>query len=591
MSESRSLRTATLTVAALLTVGSMVSGASGQVADTAAAGADQEVAAQDSAVADTTPPPVFPLFPAAASVSAGLAAEWNLPDLLATGALSFADLFEFGPHLDPLRAGFLEGPHFGVFAGAGAGSFGYDVEGYRVAPLLGGGLDLNLPSLVELQRVRLIRVPGGYRAIGELYRNERREPYSRIEAGTGDENANLLRGTLSSRIGRTPVGFGYDRFDTDGAGNGSSRRDVVWASAARRLAFQVWGQLEFRGTSTDRDSFPNPQRTDWILRLRRPFERSGWSTELIAGHGVLKEDTLDASGEEVTGRKADASQFALRVGKEGEGWSGSALVRRWVGDGVPEFDGEASLQLRGGPATLYASGDLSLWEDFDAAAIYGAVELELPLGLRARLEAEDGARPLYTGLPIARFFFTRVSGGLEARLWSWRLGGLAGRWRTDPSPGVGRPFDDEGSLRGGTVDVLEGWARGPLLRLFGGRIEGGGRYRYHEQGPFLYWPQISWQIDGLYYVLALEDQLEIWLTGLAGVRGEMLTFAEDEPGEISALPDLRFWRSELVVRIKSVYIFFNYEYFDSAPLAPADVSGFPLPITRTHFGVKWEFWN
>lgn len=589
MPGSRNPRYAFLTVAALVTVASVAGGAAGQEADTTGAG--QQVAPQDSAPADTVPPPVFPTFPAVASRSPGLAAEWGLPQLLATGDLSLADLFEFGPHLDPLRAGFLEGPHVGVFAGGGAGSLGYDIEGYRFAPLLGGALDLNLPSLVELQRVRLIRVPGGYRASGEAYRNERSEPYSRIEAGTGDENANLLRGTLSSRVGRTLVGFGYDRFDTDGAGNGSSRRDVVWASVARRMAFQVWGQLEFRGTSTDRDSFPEPRRTDWILRLRRPFEESGFSTELIVGHGSLREDTIDAAGMDSTVREAEASQVALRIGREGEHWSGSALVRKWFGDGVPAVDGEASFQLRAGPATVYTSADLSRWEGFDAAAIYGALELELPLGLRARVEGEDGERPLFGGLPIARSFFTRVSGGLELRLLGWRAGALAGRWRTEPSPGVGQPFDDEVALQGGTVDVLEGYARGPLLQLFGGRVEGGGRYRYHEQGPFLYWPQTAWQIEGGYYVLGLEDQLEIWLTGLAGVRGEMLTFAEGESGEVSPLPDLRFWRSELVVRIRSVYIFFNYEYFDSAPLAPADVSGFPLPITRTHFGVKWEFWN
>ncbi len=124
----------------------------------------QDSTAADSAAADTMPAPSFPLFPDPASERPGVAQDWEMMDLLSTGALSFADLLEFTPFLDPLRAGFLEGPQSVIFAGGGGGSFRYTLDGYEIVPFTSAALDLHLISLVELQRIALVREPGAHRS-------------------------------------------------------------------------------------------------------------------------------------------------------------------------------------------------------------------------------------------------------------------------------------------------------------------------------------------------------------------------------------------------------------------------------------------
>ncbi|UCF18228.1 MAG: hypothetical protein JSU87_09700, partial [Gemmatimonadota bacterium] len=239
----------------------------------------------DSLATDSVEVRYFPLFPDPASSAPGAVITWELPDILAHGGLSFADLVEFTPYLDPVRVGFLEGPQATVFAGSGPIGLRYNADGYEIAPLVGGPLDLHQIPLVEVERLRLIREPGGYRTASQGYRNRRGEPYSRIEAGTGLRQTNLLRAILSSRVGGAVVGLGFDRIDTNGSPElGSFARNFVWLNLAYQLPGQVWGQLEWRNTSSDRESLPTPKRRDWILRLRRTFG-DAWYADIIAGSG------------------------------------------------------------------------------------------------------------------------------------------------------------------------------------------------------------------------------------------------------------------------------------------------------------------
>jgi hypothetical protein len=543
-----------------------------------------EVQEADTTAADTTPAPSFPLFPDPASERPGVAQDWEMMDLLSTGALSFADLLEFTPFLDPLRAGFLEGPQSVIFAGGGGGSFGYTLDGYEIVPLTSAALDLHLISLVELQRMALVREPGGYRAYSQTYRNPRHEPYSRIEAGNGDRQTNLLRAFLSSGIGRARIALGYDRIDTDGfIASGESKRDVVFANLAYPLPWGVWGQLEFRSTSADRDLFPNPKRTDWILRLRRPFG-DGWHTDLVAGHASAS----DSVGGEL--RESGASQVALRTAHTSSIWRAQVTLRAWDGDGVPTFEPEASLQLRAGPASLYASGRYEKWDDFSVASGYAGLEVNLPLNIRLLAEVEEGDRGLFGESVRRRYQFTRWTAGGELTVLGWTVGARGGNWRTEPSPALGPPADSAVSLPGGTVGVIEAWARGRLFRLFGGEMSIGGWYRNREKGAFYYWPQESFRADALYYVLGLRDQLEVWIKLLGGRRGATRVPPPNlNEGWVTTAPQ-DWFRAEAVVRIKDFFLFYNYEYFIAGGLAE-DIPGLSLPNTRIHFGVKWEFWN
>jgi hypothetical protein len=566
-----------------------------QEPDSAGVQAPDSVEAQavdTAAVPDSLAVVSFPLFPEPASRVPGLAAEWGLHDLLMTGALTFGGLLEYTPFLDQIRVGFLEGPHYASFSGRGPASLRFNQDGYEIVPILGGPLDLNLISLVELQNVRLVAEPGGYRAYSQTYRNDSREPYSRIESGTGDRRTNLLRGILSSRVATALVGFGFDRVDTQGlAETGKSTRTVVWANLSHPLPLGVWGQAEYRGTTTERESFANPKRSDWLFRLRRAFA-DGWNADIIAGRGTLEREPLDEAGDSDSILvKETASQVAVRAAKTAGRWQTYLSARWWNGENLPIIESEGSLEFEVGSASLYAAGHYGKWDEFHTGGAYGALHLGLPLGLRFLGEAEIGDRALFGVDPRLRMAYDRWSLGLELKLGSWRAGARAGQVRSEPSPGVGAPIDSLNSLAGGRIGVAEAWAGGTLFKLLGGRLGVGGRYLEREQGAFFYWPLDEWRLEGTYRVLALNDQLEVLATGLGGVRGSMwVTDQEFQPGSVISSGDLNWWHLEIVVRIKDFFIWYNYQYYDSIGVV-GDIPGFNLPATRYHFGVKWEFWN
>lgn len=586
---------ALLQVAAPLNRGALAAQEADSVAaaprDTAAAQVPDSLAAADSAVIHT-----FPIFPDMASREPGLAWQWEFPDILGTGALTFGQLLEFTPFLDQVRSGFLEGPQMAIFAGRGAASLRYNSEGYEIVPLLGGGLDLRLLPLVEQQRIRLVHEPGGYRVSEQNYRNSGPDPYSRIEAGTGDRRTNLLRAFLSSRISRAVVTLAFDQVDTRGsAETGRSKRTVLQASLAYPLPLGLWAQVEYRGATTEREMFPDPARSDWIVRLRRAFA-DGWYADLVAGSASLKSEPLLVP--EVPDTLAPVPldetvrQVALRAARTAERWQAFLSLRFWDGEDVPTFEPEASFELQAGPASFFASGRYAYWEkDIQTAAGYASLLLELPLGLRLMAEAEEGDRGLFGFEPLKWMEFSRWTLGGEAKLWSWKLGARGGRWRSIPSPALGEPVDSLRSLPGGTVTVVEAWATGPLFKLFGGSLEGGGRYAAREQGLFLYWPSDGWRLEGTYRLTAIAGQLGIRVIGMGGIRGPMWVADQSAgPEVIVSTGDLAWWRAAIVVRIQDLYVFYNYQFYDSRGVV-GDVPGFGLPSGRYHFGVKWEFWN
>ena len=516
--------------------------------------------------------------------------------LLASGALTFADLLEHSPFMQPIRVGFLEGPQAEVFSGAGPVSLRYQADGYEIAPIEGGPLDLHLLSSIELQRLRLARAPGGFLLSSDSYRSDSREAYSRIEAGTGDLDTNMIRGFFYSQLLGAPFGFGFDRLDTDGRGDlGSAERTVIWARFDRPLPGGLWGQVEFRNTGSERDSFPAPDRSDVIGRLRRPIGR-GWYVDAVGGLARVKRTRVSLAGiaDSLADRRMDfdAAQVALRAGHAGEWLRLLTSVRYWDGDGVPSLESEGSLDLTAGFVDVHLSGRWADWDEFQALAGYGALRLRLPLGLRLVGEVEDGERGLFGGVPLDREFFTRLAGGAELEVGRWRLGGRGGRWRVEPSPTLGLPFDSAGApLRGGTVSVVEGWATIPLFRLFGGQLESSFRYGAREEAPVLYWPKDWWRLEGLYHVEGIHGQLEVWLRGMGGVRGALL--ARDDfnfPTGLVSTGDLNWFRAEAVVRILSVHVYYNYEFFDALTIL-GELPSFELPRARYHFGVKWEFRN
>lgn len=551
----------------------------------------------DSAAADTVVILEFPAFPSVSRLAPGTALHWSHSELMSTGVLTLGDLLEhYGP-FDAVRAGFLEGPQALVHAGAGPVGLRMHVDGYAIAPLAGGALDLHAQSMVEIADARVIREPGGYGFRTEPYRRDRAEPYSRIEGGTGDRDANLIRAFFASEFLGAPFKFGFDRVDTDGSAElGGSERTAIWAQASHALPADAWGQLEFRRTSVDRSVSEPYQRTDWIFRIRRPLG-DGWHADLVAGAAereLTDEVTDPADGETMaprTPRRVSARQIAARTAWVREDLRAFLTLRYWDGDPVPGFEPEASIEMTAGPATFYGTARYADWEGFDTRAVYASARVRLPLGLRATGELEAGDQGLFAGRPVGQQSFDRWTLGAELHQLGWTLGVRGGRWRVEPSTGLGLPFDTTATLPGGRVGLFEVEALGSVFRLFGGPVQVGGRYRNRDPGTFLYWPQDEWRLEARYHTLQLDDQLEVRLRTIGGVRGAMRIVDLTAPTVAFPLsPELTWLWAEASVRIKDIYIYYNYEVFDATG-GPMDLPGFPLPRARTHFGLKWEFWN
>ncbi len=582
------------TVSALiLQTVAVAGGLAGQEPDTVPA--DTQVVAQE--VGDTAEvkfAAAFPDFPDPTSRSPGLVVRWDHEELLATGALSLADLLEYQAPFVPARAGYFEGPQASVFAGAGPASLRLTIDGYEYVPLLGGFLDWHQPAYVGHQRVRLIREPGGYEIATETYRRDRPEAYSRIEGSTGDPRHNIIRAYFASEFLGGPLAFGFDRVSSATTAEiGSTDRTAILGSLARRLPGDVWGKLEYRRSSVDRDSFPSPTRDDWVFRLRRAFP-GGWYADVIAGTGRRKEEAeppAPGATDTMPELSVRGSQIALRGARVSERWRAFLSLRVWDGEGLPDFEPQASLEFDAGPASVYARGKYSDWGAFTAGGGYGAVKVSLPLGFRAIGEVEGGDRGLIAGVPVDRIRYMRWTLGGQRELHGWTLSARGGRWKVKASPGIGLPFDSATVLDGGTVRVFEASAGGPVFKLFRGALSLNGRYFRRQAGVFLYWPQQEWHIGGTYRTLLLSDQLELLIKGLGGIRGSM--FVEDrtqQPAVLVSADDLFWFLGEVVVRIRDVHIFITYEAFD-ADTGPKDVPGFPLRRARTLFGLKWEFWN
>jgi hypothetical protein len=597
-------------------------------ADTAVAPRQERPPAADTvAVADTLP--TFHNLPAVEDgVPPGWATgvwTWDHEEIMATGANTLVELLDEVPGIVPLPAGDYGTP--AVFSAFGLGAGGVRVlrDGFELIPLAGGVTDLQRVGLGGIGRVRLRR--DGGQLLVEMWSLEHDDarPYSLVEAGTGDLDNNLFRGTfLAPNAFGGSVAVGLERSDSRGAAQGETgSRTGSWLRYQLHRGDDAGIALDFRRMASRSEvaAFASPStRTDVTLRARarladgvvaeaftgrsshalddeRPFyaTEGGRTTQhgvrLATGHGGLwstgafrlyRGDALAENRLDVAGGWTGAGIGGATARFSREDWVGA----RPKSYGVHAWAGPVA------GVTLFGSMDSGRYGARSGAVLDVAPPGPAEPGTDPPPEPtgptwEDRSDPV---LYVADRTTYRAGAAL-----SWRgvrasaaaLGveqdvalplGLAPDLGTSPVPGVTRRgWEAQGSIPG----PIDG------LRIVGAYQE------WDVPGPYL--PRRIYR-GALDFHRDLMDtgNLELW--AYLGVRGhdpmEVFATPGGDPGAtgLVTVPFFQSWDGRVQIRIVTVRIFVSWEN----AFVRRNLQAFPgrvLPALRTSYGIRWTMRN
>ncbi len=553
--------------------------------------------------------------------------SWNHDEILSSGASTLVDLVETVPGMVALRAGDYGTPQAVTAFGLGGGRIRVFRDGFELVPLAGGSTDLSRVGLGGITQVRLERFPGEVRIyLFSLEFNDGR-PYSLLEAGTGDLNTNLLRGTFAN-----PTTLGGDlsvaleRADSRGArGDEPGRVQGSWLRYQLHRGNTAGLALDFRrmGSTTDAEAYAaKVTRTELTIRGRARLLR-GLTAEAYWGrsqHDV--EDTRDAYATE-GGRR---SQLGLRAAWEQDGLFADAAYRHFGGAALPS--GRLDLSVGGERASvggLVAELDRAAWEDTSTSARRLRAWTRPVVGLSVFASWESGtygartfplldvtpppspdgadtqAQPAQEEPPPDFRVTDRTASRYGVR-WAWRGVALSGarlRIEADSLLPVGiEPDRGEPALAGGERRGWEAWARFPLPILDGLHLEGS-LQQWDE--PWSYMPRRVYRGAAVYHRTFLETgNFEMWATvGVTGhdpmtvrrVVGELTDAEGNVVGpELAEVPFYQSWYGRLQLRIVTVRVFLGWDNFTIR----RNLQDFPdrlLPQTRAVYGIRWTMWR
>ncbi len=229
---------------------------------------------------------------------------WGPDDLLGESALTLLELLAREPDLLPFRYGDYGSPEAVLGAGLTAGRVRLFVDGFEEVPLTSAVPDLSRVALAGIREVRAERGGGELRIHLTSMDPDDPRPMSRVEAGTGDLNTNLFRGTfLHPRALGGTLGLSIERKDSEGRGGGEpGSRQSVWFRYALHRGDDQSLSFDFRQSTTEGvlDSIPpSVGRASWVIRARARLA-SNLVGELYTGSTSVSSDDdgltpLDAS--------------------------------------------------------------------------------------------------------------------------------------------------------------------------------------------------------------------------------------------------------------------------------------------------------
>lgn len=569
----------------------------------AALGDTIPMAAADTVPSDTLPPVVVAA-PLRAGNAPGWAAgvwEWDRAALMRSTALTLNDLLAQIPGVTPVRSGFWGQPEAAALPSGTGGYTEILLDGFALDPLNSSSYDLSRLELVQLSRVRVERRGVGLRIELETVAPTEHQPYSLVEAGTGDYGARLFRGTFMTPdflVG--PLALGIERLEGSGLfGAEPANTFAGWVKWARGFGSTTL-QLELRRNTVE---WRAPDKTamkgfrqDWVVRARSALA-PGLTTEAFLGGSALEDESAAGT------TKRGGLQGGVRAAYQTDRFWSNATLRGRGEETLPGLEADIAAGIRL-PGKLEVSGDFNL-------ADWWAVPVATSWGLRAGIEPVTGVRPFVEwstgtrGVPDLRDGAGRVllterdalRAGAEL---SWRGATLGAAWNrieADAIADFGLPFDRTAAFYpGGTMQGLELTGRIPLfwepLRLEGWYT------RWSGANPWIYLPSQSWRTALAYHHLPLPSgNLEIDARLELSHRNGMLIPALANPAAgpgagnaISAVPGLTSVDFYLQIRVMAVHAFVRWNNI-AHQLYQQDLPGRLFPGQRAFYGIKWSFWN
>ncbi len=607
----------------------------------------QDSLAADSALVDSltaagdtlTPPPLLPRihWPVEPSARSGVW-EWGPEELAGARGQTLWQLVREAPGLIGVRGGDIGAPIAVIPVGYSGGAARLYWDGAEQLPLEGSIADLSRIPLAGLERVRIVRRPGGVDI--HLRRLDHADPraYSRIEVGTGDLATNVLRATFSMpRAVGGKLAVAIERLDTRGREDPGSTTGG-WFRYSAHAGDRASASFELRRMSSARatawEAPGQAARSDWTLHGRVALAEEAlleaWRTRASLTAGG-EDEAFDFSTE---GRGQWGGRLTL--GK-GPFW-GRAGARWNQGEGLPRRElalETAIAEPRWGGATARirrehwleeagTSRDLRAWfSPIPHAAVFferGGGRRSVP-SLKPLPPAPDSAAvdSVRSGTeadtlpgPMAPRFTDR-SGGKLGTSAAWRGLELSGAriWvEADSVWPTQLPFDRAGLVLpqprragwelSGRIPVWpEGLAVVAQLQLWEAPL---------DSAPQLYFPDHVYHGAFSFHRSFLESgNFELWVDLGAQGRAPMAfprpdpdyeppaRDPEDEEAQEETAPPVlvpfhQEWYFRLQMRIISLSIFAHVE---NATVRDnnQDVPGRLLPGTRSIFGIRWTLWN
>lgn len=536
--------------------------------------------------------------------------QWDRQGIMASGANTLAELFQDVPGLIPLLGGDYGTPAAMTSFGQGGAAYRVLRDGFELTPLDGGVADLQRIGLVGIGHVRLERSMGQMVVILRSLEYEDGRTFSVIEAGTGDLDTNMFRGTFMdpTAIGGS-LSVGLERIDTRGSAANRSEggnRTGSWVRYFHHRGDDLAIGVEYRRneTQTRVDRYlPGLSRSDVLAR-------AGWRP--------IEPLTLTAyAGRSTLGVESSLAPTALGGSRNQFGGSVAIDWRRlWLEGAFRTFAGSLPgqvIEATGGYDDFRIGGVSgrfvrSTWNgaattNYTARAwltpvrfftlfgsvsdgTYGAPERAVADGAIPPFALPDGPAP-----GVALFTDRRsVRAGAALSFFGVELGGA---WLY-VSDDVGRPIGtelDAGSptLPGTERNGVEGTFVLPTRwRAF--TIEGSYQ-RWQQPGAYL--PEEIYRGSFEYHRVFKETgNLEVW--GSLGVRGHdpMTTFVSPEvlSTGLADVPFYQNWYARAQVRVVTVRLWIG---IDNMTLRRGNQI-YPdrlLPIARSFFALRWDLWN